>query len=247
MSRFNFQEIYGLISDKSLPIISVGSGMGVDEALMKRKFGCKLITVEPTTNKFDAYREGVRSVEKPDFKYVSQIQGAYPELVGNCVVMLLYPLPDWAMYDIFSIYQMKPRQVVIMYNPFGASGSFLLHNFLRQIDARLSCAKLEMIACQPRFGDIAIIPKGCYSLHTVGYNDASGCAPEKLVLESHNDLKTYKNNKEKYGTMMALVSLHRVKDFDNSKPTPSNMEEKICDGSAEKRFFDMLEAIRSFL
>jgi len=224
--RFSFVQIFESIKNSKLPIVSVGSGMGLDEELMIKKYKCNIILVDPTKDNEDKYRD-VKMARRPDFKNVKELMKAKPELKGNCVVMLLYPLPDFAMYDIFSIYDLSPKEVVIMYNPFGASGSFLLHNFLRNINAtELSAAKLEMVSTLPNF---PVISSDSYVLRNVKYN-----YPEKkeTVCKAHESIPIYKKLKEKNHDLMMLVSLEKVRDFDNSRPSPKLRDEMVCDGTS---------------
>jgi hypothetical protein len=222
MNRFNFQEIYSAIKNKNLPIVSVGSGSGIDEALIKRTYQCRLITVEPEKNQTDAYRHTKR-VAKPDYEYVDDLIKSEKDIVGNCVVMLLYPLPDFSTYDILSIYKLKPVEVVIMYNSFGASGSELLHQFLKRINPDLSSAKMKST-----FPETIIVPSNAYKLNTFGFNhNSADCL--KLIRKG-KDLSKYDAVKEKAFRVMCLASLLRENDFPTKEIDYDEKVERVCAG-----------------
>ena len=117
-------------TDNGLPYISVGSGMGhLEDYLCKN--GINVICVDPTLTTKDRYTK-VKMVRKPDFSLVSVLMEQCPELVGNCNIMLIYPLPDYVLVDYLSIVDFQPILIVTVVDDGGQSGSFYYHKFLRK-------------------------------------------------------------------------------------------------------------------
>ena len=129
MYPFTYDEIASEL-DKTLTIVSVGSGMGTVEQYLEQK-GFKVITIDPTTLKRDPYTS-FELAKKPDYANVSEyMQSSAYDIKEEYHVLIHYPLCNYALYDICCIYDIKPKFVTIMAGD-TMSGTFLLHVWLRQ-------------------------------------------------------------------------------------------------------------------
>ena len=116
---------------KRLTVLSVGSGMGVEEQLLV-DHGYAVVCIDPSKAKKDPYLPGKRRVRAPDYPSVPVYLEAHPEYDGGVQLLLHYPLPDYVMYDFLAIQDLRPKCVTVMASMGGSSGSFLLHVWLRQ-------------------------------------------------------------------------------------------------------------------
>jgi len=130
MEQFSNDEIAAHLTLK-LTIISVGSGMGVLERYLTTK--CyKVVCIDPTKNKKDPYTNDKMS-KKPDYQSLKEYLDDEKNPRGDDIHLLLnFPLPDYAIYDIASIYDLKPKFVTIQAGYYGSSGTLLLQIWLRR-------------------------------------------------------------------------------------------------------------------
>jgi hypothetical protein len=130
-THFTNEEIAKQLS-KKLNIISVGSGMGVLESYLCDN-GFNVICIDPTLNKRDPYTK-TKMTKKPNYKNVKEYMENKEVFKGDpCHLLLNYPLPDYILYDICSIYDLQPKFITIIAGYKGHSGSTLLHIWLRQL------------------------------------------------------------------------------------------------------------------
>ena len=115
---------------KTLPVVSVGSGMGVEEQALVVT-GYKVVCIDPTPVVTDRYSSKAMT-RRPDFKTVRDYLASTPEYSGQIHLLLHYPLPDYGMYDIHAIHDLRRKLVTVMATMGGSAGSFLLHVWLRQ-------------------------------------------------------------------------------------------------------------------
>lgn len=140
---FSREEIWKRVEPYSeLPLVSVGSGMGLLEKYIETEHKKPVICVDPTTGKRDKYTKVTR-VRKPDFPNVVELLKMKPELIGNCHLLLIYPLTDYVTYDICAICDLKPVYVTLLYGPASKSGSFSLVRFLRKCGVKNVTSKLK--------------------------------------------------------------------------------------------------------
>ena len=112
---------------KDLPIVSVGSGDAETEYAFERRHHKKIICVDPDPKSFN---KGITYIE-PEYSYVDDLIQNQPELVGNCHLLLIWPLPNRSEYDVDAIEKLNPLSFVIVYEPSGGSGGRkLLYSFL---------------------------------------------------------------------------------------------------------------------
>jgi len=114
--------------DHEIDVISVGSGDGTIEraiiAAYRQRFGknlcIKLIDPDP------AYESIV------DFKTVGHLIKQCPGVVGHCVVLIIWPLPDESNdnYDIDALRKLQPLAGLTIYESTGGSGSMDFRTFL---------------------------------------------------------------------------------------------------------------------
>ena len=114
---------------RQLPIVSVGSGMGVEEQALI-DLGYNVTCVDPTTQRRDRYSDRPR-VRVPDYPTVHEYLAAHPRYEGQIHLLLHYPLPDYCLYDIAAIHDLRPKMVTVMATKGGSAGSFLLQVWLR--------------------------------------------------------------------------------------------------------------------
>jgi hypothetical protein len=130
-----------IINTKGL-FVSVGCGMGVLENRL-RQAGKVVICIDPNNyDVVDRYTGDIRELN-PDYKFVSELIADRPNVVGKVNLILNHPLPDYAMYDIMSIFQLEPLHIFLYYMKMGGAGSWLLHRFLRKNGVRTH-AKIRM-------------------------------------------------------------------------------------------------------
>lgn len=113
-------------------IVSVGCGMGQMEQKLRDR-GKIVICVDPNNrDNIDRYTKVKRAIKEPDYAYVDDLIKAKPLIVGKVNLLLLHPLPDYALYDIQAILKLEPKKIFLSYMKEGGAGSWLLHRFLRK-------------------------------------------------------------------------------------------------------------------
>ena len=119
----------------TLPVVSVGSGMGIEEQALVDA-GRQVVCIEPTQQKRDRYLDDKVMTRRPDYPNVAAYLKANATHTGAVHLLLHYPLPDYILYDIQAIHDLKPKCITIMATMGGSSGSFWLHVWLRQCGVR---------------------------------------------------------------------------------------------------------------
>lgn len=106
--------------DDCLPIspyiVSVGSGNGVYEWIMcvhTPAIKEKLILVDPAPESFEPYHPSGCNM-KPHFATVHDLVKKRPEVVDNCVMLLIWPDP-FLLYDIEAVLVLKPKSIILLY------------------------------------------------------------------------------------------------------------------------------------
>ena len=120
---------------KQLPVVSVGSGMGVEEQLLVDN-GYTVVCIDPSNARTDLYLLGKRRKRAADHANVPEYLEKNPQYDGGVQLLLHYPLPDYAMYDFLAIHDLRARFVTVAATLGGSSGSFLLHVWLRACGVR---------------------------------------------------------------------------------------------------------------
>lgn len=120
-------------------IVSVGSGTGAYEFAMtqgKPALRKRLILVDPDPYSFQSRRTDGAELP-PDFATVPDLVKARPEVVGNCVLLLIWPSPNESHYDFDAIYELNPRGIFLMLegidppNACDAGGRYLQNALMR--------------------------------------------------------------------------------------------------------------------
>lgn len=117
-------------------LVSVGSGDARVERVVEELYGITAITVDPEPQ-YNAH-----------FPNIDVLMAYIPEVIGNCVVLLLWPERDRTQYDYECIQMLQPVNFLILYekNVYetnGAAGSFRMHKWLstqdtyRKLDQRV--------------------------------------------------------------------------------------------------------------
>jgi hypothetical protein len=104
-----------------LPIISIGSGNGCFERMISDKIRRNIICVDPHPTSHYSTKTLYMG---PDYATVHELIAAYPEYVGNCIVMIIFSYPTgWyrmnrmpeptTPYDIEAIKLLNPMGLYI--------------------------------------------------------------------------------------------------------------------------------------
>lgn len=92
------------------PIVSVGSGNQLVENHAGWTYpGLNIITVDNFSSNF------CKGLRVADYPTVEKLLEARPELVGNCVLLLIWPEPNKSTYDYEAVQLLNPLNVLILY------------------------------------------------------------------------------------------------------------------------------------
>ncbi len=110
-------------------IISVGSGHADTEFSFMERNKKEIICVDPFPYSHGSFGS---VLVKPKYDYVDDLIKNEPDVVGNCHLLLIWPLPCDSTYDIDAIEKLKPLSIVVIYDPTGSSGGteFLYYKWL---------------------------------------------------------------------------------------------------------------------
>jgi hypothetical protein len=239
---FSSQEISTHLT-KKLTIVSVGSGMGVTEnALIKD--GYKVICIDPTKNKSDPYTNNTMT-KQPDYSSVKEYMSDVKNPIGDDIHLLLnFPLPDYALYDICSIYDLQPKFVTIKAGYYGHSGTLLLQIWLRQcgVDTQGKIATEINWAKSMRINWNSVVKQKYVKLkyqQKCQYKDERGSKPIQEFLTTlmrkdkvipSDSIELYTPTMEEVvqkGQMNIMKSLERCLQFIAQRLTDSNLNENI--------------------
>jgi len=112
-------------------LISVGSGRGSLEHKIKTALNIDVICIDPSPESFQGQSSDIEI--KPDFSYVNDLIEFEPKFVNNCNLLLCWPLPNDSQYDISAIIDLKPQNIILIYETTGGSGGTVLLNWLKTI------------------------------------------------------------------------------------------------------------------
>lgn len=138
------------IANLGLPIIDVGSGRGEILYWMKKEFPqSSVIGVDPDPNSFKVGKYD-RVLMPPSYKTIEDLVQARPGIVGNCVVMIVRPLPEMQHkdstkpYDYETFTVLKPKVALFMYRADGSDGSSKFHKLMKLYD----CPNDQLVRAQ---------------------------------------------------------------------------------------------------
>jgi hypothetical protein len=115
------------------PIVSVGCGPGLYEAeTLKLNPRLDFIMVDPDPRSF----ENVEPKLAIDAATVPDLIKTRPELVGKCVLLLIWPNPNESTYDYQAVELLNPVAVVTIYEAKGAAGGDQFHCWLSTVGAK---------------------------------------------------------------------------------------------------------------
>jgi len=102
-------------------------------SIHNEKLRKKLILIDPDPESFEPYPKK-KGYLKPDFPYVSNLIEKRPDVVGNCVLLLIWPEPE-ALYDFEAVMYLKPLSILILYEKpegwnMGCAAGKLMHKLL---------------------------------------------------------------------------------------------------------------------
>lgn len=156
------------LSSTCIPIVSVGSGMGVAEKLIQEKFkNRRVICVDPAPESFGTYPKDLNQCIQPHYATVEDLIAQEPDVVHQCVVILIWPLYTNAFdpknkppYDIAALVKLQPLGTFIFYDYTGASGSELM---IHWIDTQFPHLKLNFKSQSP-FDKAPFMPRELVSI-----------------------------------------------------------------------------------
>src|SRR6185437_11465893 len=103
---------------KGSKIVSIGSGTGRLEYVLKNEYKFDIICVDPEPESFEKYPADGKCL-KPDFDLVSDLIKKDPTIVGNCILLMIWP---WYTdvnndYDYQAMIDLKANAIIIQYEP----------------------------------------------------------------------------------------------------------------------------------
>ena len=119
-------------------IVSVGSGNGMYEHMLCERLSSlreKLVLVDPSPESFYTYAEAKGRAMPPHHSTVQRLVTDRPDVVGDCVLLLIWPDPELE-YDHEAVRLLKPRSVVMLFEnppewPSGCAASEMMAMFVR--------------------------------------------------------------------------------------------------------------------
>lgn len=118
------------------PVVSVGSGNGITEALTREFCGSistEIIAVDPFPNMYCPAEDELWKTFsiKPLFPTVSELILKRPKIVGNCVMWLIWP-PYFLEFDFEALILLQPTHLVILTDLMGTGCSPTMNFWLSQ-------------------------------------------------------------------------------------------------------------------
>jgi hypothetical protein len=157
-------------------IVSIGSGSGIIEGIIRYLTGLNIICIDPNPGSYQpkprVHREYSESINKivqnlctePSFKNMEQYIASQQDSHRKPHTLFMnWPSPNQDGWDIESIVQLKPEYVFISFEMFGGAGSLELTNSLlpydeiytpldREIYMHLNSSKARESACLVDYG-----------------------------------------------------------------------------------------------
>jgi len=113
-----------------IPLVSVGSGNGVTERQVGEALKTDVICVDPDSF---SYAPESENGMLPDFPHVEALLEKKKELVGDCLLMLVWTDPNDSTYDVEAIELLRPRSIVVVCEITGSGGSSALHEWMQKL------------------------------------------------------------------------------------------------------------------
>lgn len=129
-----FKEYVILMMSNNQPLVSVGSGLGLNERRLETDLNINILCIDPKPHSFNNQGDE-KKCHMPDYSLVDDLIKEKADLIGNCNLMLCWPYPNESTYDIEAIVKLKPSSVLIVYESLGGAGGNQLHNWLEKINA----------------------------------------------------------------------------------------------------------------
>ena len=159
---FKTKDVLSAFPNDNLPIVSVGCGMCLRELVMSKSR--TIICVDPTQAKVDQWTD-IKRAMKPDFDNVKQLVRAKPTIIGNCHLLVEYPMTDYVTYDFLAIYDLQPKSLVLLTTSTGHSGGLLLHMWLNNNGIKTTNKAMTIKSIRENYGDDAILSPKALKLH----------------------------------------------------------------------------------
>lgn len=121
-------------------LVSVGCGTATIEEHTELLFPDmqRITLIDPHVTSFSRAKRVSDAPFEAHFKTVHDFLVAHPDAYGNCVLILIWPSPDYATYDIEAVFQLHPINIVFLgadpdkeSDESGAAGSLLLYKFFQ--------------------------------------------------------------------------------------------------------------------
>lgn len=145
------------------PFVSVGSGEGKFEKLLKKRIGKKIICVDNLVGDC----KPINFAQKPDYATCESLlnSDANKQLfIDKCILLILWPYDSSSSvlytapnkkypYDVEAIVQLQPQHIIVLYEEYGGAGSMKLHQWLSQYTSKTQIA-LSETRVTDKFDDI---------------------------------------------------------------------------------------------
>jgi hypothetical protein len=166
-------EVSSVYMEKLLknPIVSVGSGLGKYEKQIETQLNTSIICVDPNPTSYNYLfeDEDTKNLHLPDYSTVDALLHKRPELIGNCNLLLAWPLPNDSEYDIEAVVKLKPLNMVIIYETIGGAAGKQMHIWLNTIGAPNGIRLNDPTPLKSEFAvDLSDAHYKCLSVYEIG-------------------------------------------------------------------------------
>ncbi len=142
IKSFGYENVVNIISSfynkYELPIVSMGSGIGIIEYLSKQKNdNIEWICIDIDDNPLNFPSNANKYINQPfmkvDYNSCDQLISNNNSIVSNCILFLNWCLPNGSTYDFEAIIKLKPIAILSIYEDFdgisGAAGGEMFYHW----------------------------------------------------------------------------------------------------------------------
>ena len=115
------------------------------------------------------FRSKLPSLMKPDYENVKELVQAKPSIIGNCHLLIEYPMTDYVTYDFLAIYDLQPKSLVLLTTSTCHSGGLMLHMWLNNNGIKTTNKAKTMKIIKKNHGDDAMLSPNAlkYNLNVI--------------------------------------------------------------------------------
>lgn len=142
------------VHERAKYLVSVGCGSATIEEYTEHVFDItpRITLIDPDPDSFSLDRRMSAEPFHVHFATVHDFLVAHPDAYKNCVLILIWPSPDCATYDIEAVFALWPINIVFLgadpdeqdYES-GAAGSLLLYTFLAMQKRQDGCSHYRLL------------------------------------------------------------------------------------------------------